>query len=299
MQLLHHYLHPCNDALAYSWSLKLVTRPASCHRCCSVYVSCSVSFRPARLLCAKLPRKIIFCLFTYFCVWAVEKLPAQWKWWSGVTAWSIVTPAALWLFSPSGWLYVFNNSLDGAALLLLSSTSSASLLISQNPPHLPPLNLPLLPAVIMMIGSGPAAIYSPPSFLTNHYLHFHYSYCSLHMPWLYRFLSFFSYFYTLPNMSLEEYAVLIGWRALINFQYRSPSPTHTYTLQRRGERERERESEEDTAGIAVDVNLNLRSWAERTSWIKECLSTVVKVFIFLFESRHAAPPSLWWWCANL
>lgn len=43
------------------------------------------------------------------------------------------------------------------------------------------LNLPLLPAVIMMIGSGPAAICSPPSFLTNHYLHFHYSYCRAHM----------------------------------------------------------------------------------------------------------------------
>lgn len=114
----------------------------------------------------------------------------------------------------------------------------------------------------MMIGSGPAAIYSPPSFLTNHYLHFHYSYCSLHMPRLYRSPSFFFFPFssTLPYTSLEEYAVLIGWRALINFQYQSPSPTHTYTLQRKRERER---NEEDIAGIAVDVNFNVCARGQR------------------------------------
>lgn len=147
------------------------------------------------------------------------------------------------------------------------------------------LNLPLLPAVIMMIGSGPAAICSPPSFLTNHYLHFHYSYCRAHMQWLYK-VFFFPFYLT------WAWKYMLFWLAKGHSLIFNTRALHLHTLKKKKWRRQSRYR----SGCKFKL---VRSWAERTSWIKECLSTAVKVFIFLFESQHGAPPSLWWRCANL
>lgn len=128
------------------------------------------------------------------------------------------------------------------------------------------LNLPLLPIVIMMIGSGPAAICSPPSFLTNHYLHFHFSYCSAHMQWLYN-VFFFSVYLT------WAWKYMLFWLA----------KGHSLIFNTRAKK-KERKKNEDKAAIAVDVNLNLCAhgqrgqaelksvWAQRSRFSFFCLS---------------------------
>lgn len=80
------------------------------------------------------------------------------------------TPAGLWAFFWL-WLYVFNNNVDAVDLpfsLFPSShlpflffSVSLNLFLLHSP------NLPLWLLVIMMIGSGPAAIWRPSSFQTE------------------------------------------------------------------------------------------------------------------------------------
>lgn len=174
-----------------------LSSPLSCSCVFKLHLQSSlISPLPARALCAKLHLLVIFLNDLFFFaseLWRNFPCSKSDGTEEGVAVSSI---AALWPFSG-----------DCMYLTIVSMVEPSSL--APPPPLLllfsfPRIHLTYLPSIfhsslgmIMMIGSCPAAIWGPPSFLTNHYLHFHYSYCSLHMLWLYRFLSFFVLFFSL------------------------------------------------------------------------------------------------------